>query len=202
MRKFSPSTLIALLAVFVAIGGTATAASGLINGKKIKPGTVTGKQIKNQSITKAKISTAALAAFAGAQGPQGERGPQGDKGPQGEPGAPGTTAISASATKVAQSPNVIARQLTLDDLPDSRYIVMAEVSVVSQTAGSQVTCTLDGNGGATEDTAEWTNPANNSRTVLWMNMATQPEIDQLFVDCSAGNSSATFKTNITAIPAL
>jgi hypothetical protein len=186
MRKFSPSTLIALLAVFVAIGGTATAASGLINGKKIKPGTVTGKQIKNQSITKAKISTAALAAFAGAQGPQGERGPQGDKGPQGEPGAPGTTAISASATKVAQSPNVIARQLTLDDLPDSRYIVMAEVSVVSQT----------------EDTAEWTNPANNSRTVLWMNMATQPEIDQLFVDCSAGNSSATFKTNITAIPAL
>jgi len=202
MSKFNPTGLIALLAVFVAIGGTATAASGLINGKKIKRGTITGKQIKNASLTKAKISTSALAAFAGAAGPRGERGPQGDKGPKGEPGAPGTTALSVSASKVAQSPNVTVRQATLDDLPDSRYVVMAKVSVVSQTAGSLVTCTLDGNAGATEDTAEWTNPVNNSRTVLWMSLATQPEVNELFVDCSAGNSSASFKTNVTAVPAL
>ena len=45
LRRFSPATWIAVLALFIVIGGTATAASGLINGKKIKPGTVTNGQI-------------------------------------------------------------------------------------------------------------------------------------------------------------
>ena len=45
-KRFRPATIIAMLALLVAISGTATAASGLIDGKKIKPGTVTAKQIK------------------------------------------------------------------------------------------------------------------------------------------------------------
>lgn len=201
--KMRPSILIAVLALFVAIGGTATAA-GLINGKKIKAGTVTAKSIKNQTITTAKISTSALAAFAGDQGPRGERGPRGDKGPQGdqgEAGAPGTTALSSSVSKVAQPANITVQQVVMDDLPNSRYLATAKVSVVSQTAGSEVQCTLESPGGIS-DTAQWTNPANNSRAVLWMVLPTEFEIGEIWVECTAGISSASFKTTLTAVPTL
>ena len=36
IKQLRPATIIAILALFVAVGGTATAASGLINGKNIK----------------------------------------------------------------------------------------------------------------------------------------------------------------------
>ncbi len=50
-----PATLIALLALFVALGGPAEAAR-LINGKNIRKGTVRGKQIKDRSLTTRDLS--------------------------------------------------------------------------------------------------------------------------------------------------
>ena len=38
LMRIRPATLLAMLALFVAIGGTATAASGLINGKNDQEG--------------------------------------------------------------------------------------------------------------------------------------------------------------------
>ena len=69
--RFRPATLIAVLALLIAAGGSATAASGLINGKKVKAGTLPGKAFKNQTITRAKLSTSAIAAFAGDTGQKG-----------------------------------------------------------------------------------------------------------------------------------
>lgn len=57
--KPSPATLIALLALFVALGGPAQAAK-LINGKKIKRNTVTSKQIKARTLTASDISKKTL----------------------------------------------------------------------------------------------------------------------------------------------
>ena len=51
----SPATLIALLALFVALGGPAEAQKrikGMIHGKQIKKNTVAGKQVKNGSLTR------------------------------------------------------------------------------------------------------------------------------------------------------
>ncbi len=59
MRKPSPATVIALIALFVALGGPAQAAK-LINGKKIKKNTITTKQIKNRTITSGDISSRTL----------------------------------------------------------------------------------------------------------------------------------------------
>ena len=55
-----PATVLAAIAVFAVLAGTATAAGGLISGSKIKKGTITGKQIKNKSLSAAKLSPAAL----------------------------------------------------------------------------------------------------------------------------------------------
>jgi hypothetical protein len=61
-KRPSVASLIALLALFVALGGPAEAAK-LINGKNIKAGTVRGKQIKNRSLTTADLSSTAVRAL-------------------------------------------------------------------------------------------------------------------------------------------
>jgi len=58
----SRATLIALLALFVALGGPAEARK-LINGKTIRPGTVASKQIKNRSLTTSDLSSATIRAL-------------------------------------------------------------------------------------------------------------------------------------------
>jgi hypothetical protein len=89
LKQFSPTTFIAILALFIAIGGTATAASGLINGKNIKKGTVATKQLKNKSITKKKLKPATIKALKGKNGVTGATGATGAPGAPGKPGAPG-----------------------------------------------------------------------------------------------------------------
>lgn len=49
MRRPSPASLIALAALFVAVGGPAQAAR-LIDGKEIRPGTIGSKQVKDRSL--------------------------------------------------------------------------------------------------------------------------------------------------------
>lgn len=109
-RYFSPATILAALALFVAAGGTSmagdavTAAKNRITGKQvkdhsltradIKQGTLTGRQVKNGSLTAAdvkdrSIARSDLAADALVGGPQGPQGRPGPAGPQGRPGPAG-----------------------------------------------------------------------------------------------------------------
>jgi hypothetical protein len=78
----SPSMVVALIALVVALSGTAYAAA-TINGKNIKKGTVTSKQIKDGTIVKADLSKKLSVT-----------GPQGPQGVQGAPGTPGATSVS------------------------------------------------------------------------------------------------------------
>jgi hypothetical protein len=59
MRRPSPATLIAIAALFVALGGPARAAR-LIDGGEIKPGTVTSKQIDDRSLKERDLSQRAV----------------------------------------------------------------------------------------------------------------------------------------------
>jgi hypothetical protein len=118
--RITSSHLIAMLALFVALGGTAGAAgvklitgsgikNGSLTGVDIKRGSITGKQLRNGSITGLDIrdgtlrstdfSAADLAQLVGAkgntgatgaQGPAGAKGDTGAIGPQGATGAPAT----------------------------------------------------------------------------------------------------------------
>jgi hypothetical protein len=95
MKHFKhPATVIAALALFVALGGGAAWASGLINGS----------QIKNHSISTKKLTKKAIKQLHGARGARGPAGPAGatgatgPQGPAGATGAPGTARAYAYVT--------------------------------------------------------------------------------------------------------
>jgi hypothetical protein len=81
--------VIALLALFVAMGGTGYAALKLpknsVGSKQIKKNAVSGSKVKNGSLKKGDFAAGSLPA-----GPQGLPGAKGDKGDQGLTGATGT----------------------------------------------------------------------------------------------------------------
>jgi hypothetical protein len=81
--KLTFANVISCLALFLALGGTAFAATHL---DKNSVGT---KQLKANSVTNAKVKDGSLLAqdFKTGQLPKGEPGPTGDRGPQGAPGA-------------------------------------------------------------------------------------------------------------------
>ena len=78
--------VVAMLALFVALSGTAVATtSALITGKQIKNSSITGLDIKNESVTARDIK-GRLRGAPGARGPLGAQGPQGPQGVQGPAG--------------------------------------------------------------------------------------------------------------------
>jgi hypothetical protein len=92
-----------LLALFVALGGTATAAI-VITGKNVRDGSLTGRDVKNNSVGSQKIKDGNLlardfkagqlpAGAHGLQGTQGAQGAQGTAGADGQNGAPGPSDI-------------------------------------------------------------------------------------------------------------
>lgn len=130
-RLPSPATVLAGLALFVALGGVSAASdavasvarsitgkqikNGSVTGADVKDGSVTGRDVKDRSIAKRDLAQDALVA-----GPQGPPGPQGPKGDSGDPGAAGpagpfpgrlpsgktirgTFAVRGSATAAAQN---------------------------------------------------------------------------------------------------
>jgi hypothetical protein len=82
-RRFTYANVVATLALFVALGGGAYAATQL---KKNSVGT---RQLKNGAVTALKLATTAQATLRGAPGPRGEAGPKGEAGAAGAPGAAG-----------------------------------------------------------------------------------------------------------------
>lgn len=95
LSKPSPAMLVALLALFVALGGTGYAALS-ITGKDVKNSSLTGKDVKNKSLTK-KDFKGSVRGPAGPTGPQGVEGPQGPKGDPGADGATGSALLSGMA---------------------------------------------------------------------------------------------------------
>ena len=101
-----PATAIAVLALFVALGGSSLAAAGFIKGTHIKP----------HSIPKNRLTDSAIKALHGARGPRGAQGLQGVQGVQGMQGIQGlqgtrgvsgytvvTNTNSASANQIGAS---------------------------------------------------------------------------------------------------
>jgi len=92
-----PATVIAALALFVALGGGAAWAGGLIPGSRIR----------NHSISTRKLTTRAIKSLRGTTGPMGPQGtpgtpggppgPQGPAGPQGATGPRGLTGATGPA---------------------------------------------------------------------------------------------------------
>jgi hypothetical protein len=94
----SPALVVAMIALFVALTGTAVATNSstlaLITGKQIKNSSITGLDVKNKSLTPKDFRGSVrgprgLRGLTGPAGPQGAQGAQGAQGTQGIQGPPG-----------------------------------------------------------------------------------------------------------------
>jgi len=101
--------LVALLALFVALGGSSyaviTLSKNSVASKHIKNGQVKGKDIGKNAVTSRKVKDFSLLAQdfradqlpAGPKGQQGPQGPKGDQGVAGTDGAPGAPGLPGTA---------------------------------------------------------------------------------------------------------
>jgi hypothetical protein len=80
--------LIALLALFLALGGTSFAAATMINGSQIKPHTIAKNRLTNRAVKQLK-GNRGLRGLRGLTGARGTTGPQGIQGIQGIQGVQG-----------------------------------------------------------------------------------------------------------------
>jgi Collagen triple helix repeat (20 copies) len=92
LRRLMPrhGIAVAYLALFVALGGGAYAAT-TITGSMIKDKTITSRDIKDRTLGTKKLSVDAVRSLAGQPGPAGPQGPRGDNGPAGATGPKGDT---------------------------------------------------------------------------------------------------------------
>ena len=86
-------TVVAYVALFAALGGSAYAAV-TVTGKDVQNGTLTGKDVKNRSLGSKELSKKAIGSLSGQRGPAGPQGPKGDSGPKGDAGAKGDPGVS------------------------------------------------------------------------------------------------------------
>jgi hypothetical protein len=95
LLRQSPAMVVAMLALFVALTGTAVATtSALITGNQIKNSSITGADVKNKSLT-ARDFRGSVRGPRGLRGLTGAQGAQGLQGPQGPPGAPNPNATDS-----------------------------------------------------------------------------------------------------------
>ena len=114
LGRMSPAMAVAMLALFVALSGTAVATTSvLITGNQIKNGSITGLDVKNKSLTPRDFR----GSVRGPRGLRGLTGPQGAPGAAGAGGAPGSAVgyarINADGTvDEANSKNVADANVT------------------------------------------------------------------------------------------
>jgi hypothetical protein len=95
-RRPTVTTVVAATALFVVLGGTAIAASGLIQAGQIATGAVTSKKIRDGGVAPKDLSAAARATLQGNIGETGPGGPAGASGAAGPNGAPGTAGANGA----------------------------------------------------------------------------------------------------------
>lgn len=189
------STAIAGVALFIVIGGSATAASSLINGKKIKSGTITAKQIKNKTITTAKLSPSTVAGLKGATGPAGIPGTPGNPGATGPAGATGQTGpagtvapLSVEAYDINTPADTPVIPLTLQ-VPAGDYTLLAKANFTSHLSGANdLSCTIWTDETDGVDTASET-AASTNQTVNLSMMALATDVEKVEVRCWADSGT-------------
>ena len=190
LKKFRPATLIAAIALFIVVGGTATAASGLINGAKIKNNTVAGKKLKNKSVTKNKLAPATIKALSGKQGPKGE---------QGVPGKDGIVSPTAAVFNSMNIPADAEMAMGSINVPSGRYMVTATVNITSN-ATDPISCGISANNGGGFSSSVF-DPNGNGRVTIPSQLVTETaNVTQLTLGCAAGNQVAGVSGSIVATP--
>ena len=144
-RRPKPATVISLMALFIALGGTGYAAI------KLPANSVGTKQLKKNAVTLQKIKPSAQKALRGPQGDPGPQGPQGGRGATGPQGA-GPVRLDWSGTAAAGTTSTLYSRAGLS--------IKAQCS-----AGPTVTVKLGATGGTgAAANATWTHEESDQPT--------------------------------------
>ncbi len=209
----TPSIVLASAALFIALGGTAFAASGLIQAGEIAPGAVTSKAIRAGAVEPKDLSTSTRALLeAGAHGETGPGGSNGANGANGPNGANGTNGIDGtdgsngvdgakgsngtngtngtiaplSATKGLTALPTASPPTTVVELtvPAGSYVVLAKTDLSHTGAGDSVECSLKAGATAIDQIAMKTLPALAAIPASLQAVTTTASPTQLSVQCS------------------
>ena len=107
----SPAMVVALFALFVALGGTgyaiATLPANSVGTKQLKKNAVTAKKLRKNAVSSRKVKDFSLLArdFKLGQLPAGDKGDKGDRGDQGPPGPTFATTAMGSASDPTATPD-------------------------------------------------------------------------------------------------
>ena len=137
-RRPSPALVVAIVALFVAFSGTATAAL-VMTGKDIKNGTITGKDVKNRSLGTRELSKKAINSLKRHAQPSAGPGAAGPAGPAG----PSNAYVDNLAGPITDQ---LTRVMEVTVEPGS-YTVQANLEVHATGANGQIECRLRALGG-------------------------------------------------------
>jgi hypothetical protein len=221
-KLFHPATFIALIALFVALSGSAYAVSKLpknsvgnqqlqnssVTTKKIKEGAVTSESVKDGSLSAADFPAGLLAGGSsgsdGSQGEKGDPGPQGVPGTSGPQGVPGTSSTSKlyvsrnSTRKVLYSSLItVATSLTL---PAGNYLVMGKVTLLG-TIGQEFNyfCQMGSDSGYYTDEDDRHVPAEGQMNLVSELTLSQPGKISLGCSKALGNDNYGASTGASII---
>jgi len=156
LDKLTYANVVATLALFVALGGAAYAATQLpknsVGPKQLRKNAVTAPKIAKGAVTKAKLGADAQAALIGPMGPKGDPGPKGDVGPQGVPGP--SEAVTAQASEETLVSGTGSTQITSMTLAAGQWVLFASLSPEGTTGEPSAVCypSIDGSIGRTSRT--------------------------------------------------
>jgi len=215
-RSPTPSIAIAIAALFIALGGSALAARGLIHARNIAPGAVTGKAIRNGGVEPRDLGSATRALLAGGgargeTGPSGTSGSNGANGPNGANGVDGTngtngvdgtiTPLSATAGSVALPTGSPLTAVVSLAVPVGSYVVLAKTELSHAGAGDTVECVLKAGAATVDQIAMKTLPALAAIPASLQAVVEVTSPSQLSLECqvAVANGSANF-SSLIAIP--
>lgn len=193
LRRLTYANVVASLALFLALGGAAFAAT-LLPRNSVGTG-----QLKPEAVTSGKIAKKTRNQLRGATGPQGPQGKTGKTGAKGATGARGATGATGAkgangtdgtgpAFEVFGTNKAVPGPIVAQNLGAGAYVLSADVSFANETGAAVAAACTVGAGGEMKTTV----PANGSATVSASIVATFGAASAVTVNCTGTGVKVTY----------
>jgi len=200
-RLSGASMIVACIALFVVLGGSAFAAKSLITGKQVAKNTLTAKNVKDGSLKEVDLNKRTVASLRGAKGDKGDQGVQGVQGQQGPAGITAPLSAIDLQENIGANATVTAIQLFV---PSGKYVVSARGNLFTNGV-LQLGCTLEANDVTIPSSRANYNPDNGNTGSSVIPLSTQgvapAGTTKLEFVCSADADTASISdSSLIAIP--